>query len=532
VRRLLRGGPDPSAWDDEARAEVVRGLNEVIKRPPLAGPQGPNGFTLWPADPALTAHVRGLAKDPGQWSDLDRRWCGRLLLEAVLPGALRPRRRLAGPESVLSYLSAGDPFGELGLMTGRPRLASCVAYGHPEPGLGHQKSGPRARWREHEPVAELVRIPEALFRQLIAESPTLRARVEAAVAQEEEGRRELRATPAWEDRRGLQFSERFQELGLVQGQQLMLIDLDRCTRCDECVHACADTHADRLARLILDGPRLGKYLVPVTCRSCRDPVCMIGCPVGAIHRGDNREMVIESWCIGCGLCAGNCPYGSIQMHDVGLVPEGAPGWRYFPAAAVADPRWPRPRYRDRHWLLGRAPFRDDPDLWAALREVPRSGAAASPADPSLCFRYAFRLAPAAVRSAGEFRLEVTSTDGPLAVWVNGRRLSEAGGPRRGKREYRIAKDGAVLRAGRNVIAVQATPTPRDLEVLLDLRLDDVRRPPAPPGVAGDVSERLVTERAVVCDLCSGQPGRRPACVNACPHDATWRIDGRSGLPAR
>jgi Fe-S-cluster-containing hydrogenase component 2 len=31
--------------------------------------------------------------------------------------------------------------------------------------------------------------------------------------------------------------------------------------------------------------------------------------------------VIEDWCIGCGLCAENCPYGSISMHPV-AVSEG------------------------------------------------------------------------------------------------------------------------------------------------------------------------------------------------------------------
>jgi len=40
---------------------------------------------------------------------------------------------------------------------------------------------------------------------------------------------------------------------------------------------------------------------------------MAGCPVDAIHRGKHLQIVIEDHCIGCGLCASNCPYGSIFM---------------------------------------------------------------------------------------------------------------------------------------------------------------------------------------------------------------------------
>jgi Fe-S-cluster-containing hydrogenase component 2 len=41
---------------------------------------------------------------------------------------------------------------------------------------------------------------------------------------------------------------------------------------------------------------------------------MVGCPVGSIRRRNSLEVIIEDWCIGCGLCANNCPYGNINLH--------------------------------------------------------------------------------------------------------------------------------------------------------------------------------------------------------------------------
>ncbi len=103
----------------------------------------------------------------------------------------------------------------------------------------------------------------------------------------------------------------------LKAQNLLLIDLERCTRCDLCVRACADTH-DGVTRLVRDGLRYDKYLVATSCRSCRDPLCMVGCPMGSIRRRDSLEIVIEDWCIGCGLCAESCPYGNINMHPFTL----------------------------------------------------------------------------------------------------------------------------------------------------------------------------------------------------------------------
>ncbi len=105
----------------------------------------------------------------------------------------------------------------------------------------------------------------------------------------------------------------FLSQGLMEAQSLLVLDLEKCTRCDECTKACADVHGG-VTRLIREGLRFDKFLVASSCRSCMDPYCMVGCPVGSIRRTNNREIIIEDWCIGCGKCAQNCPYGNINMQ--------------------------------------------------------------------------------------------------------------------------------------------------------------------------------------------------------------------------
>jgi Fe-S-cluster-containing hydrogenase component 2 len=41
---------------------------------------------------------------------------------------------------------------------------------------------------------------------------------------------------------------------------------------------------------------------------------------------------------------------------------------------------------------------------------------------------------------------------------------------------------------------------------------------------------LVTEKAIVCDLCSGRASQKPACVAQCPHDAAMRVNARFEFP--
>lgn len=221
-------------------------------------------------------------------------------------GQVRVSKKLAGGELTLAYLGKGDCFGEIGLLAGKKRGTTCTAYDHPKTVEGTY----RGTYKAKPSRVELVKIKRTEFDWVTREYPIVKEKLEALAS----GR--SAATDA-AVKQGV-FSKapkQVEDLGLLQGQGLLLIDLERCTRCDQCVQACVESHDDGVTRLVREGPRYDKYLVPSRCRMCMDPVCMIGCPVGSIRRTKDLNMLIEDWCIGCGVCANQCPYNSIQMHD-------------------------------------------------------------------------------------------------------------------------------------------------------------------------------------------------------------------------
>ena len=197
-----------------------------------------------------------------------------------------------GGELVLAYLSRGDYFGEIGLLGGGVRTATCTALDH----------------------VEVVRISGDDFLEMVERFPGVRQGLEAVAAERRAANQQrmqtVRSVPI----------DQFLSQGLMEAQSLLILDLQNCTRCDACVNACADAH-DGVTRLVRDGLRFDQYLVATSCRQCRDPLCMVGCPVGAIRRRNSLEVIIEDWCIGCGLCARNCPYGNINLHPFEVMAE-------------------------------------------------------------------------------------------------------------------------------------------------------------------------------------------------------------------
>ena len=116
--------------------------------------------------------------------------------------------------------------------------------------------------------------------------------------------------------------------GIVDGANLLVMDMDLCVRCGNCSLACHKVHGQsRLLRrgIHIDRPvkvgvsRTQHLLSPQVCMHCKDPECLTGCPTGAIFRDPRGHVDIDpGTCIGCFDCATQCPYDAISMvprHD-------------------------------------------------------------------------------------------------------------------------------------------------------------------------------------------------------------------------
>ncbi len=101
--------------------------------------------------------------------------------------------------------------------------------------------------------------------------------------------------------------------GVVEGTEVLVIDLDACIHCNECEQACERRHGH--SRMNRKGMVVDNINIVTTCRQCQDPVCML-CSRAGIARLPDGEVYITESCIGCGICAERCPYHAISIVDV------------------------------------------------------------------------------------------------------------------------------------------------------------------------------------------------------------------------
>ena len=98
--------------------------------------------------------------------------------------------------------------------------------------------------------------------------------------------------------------------GVIEGTEVLVIDLDKCIHCNECEEACARRHGH--SRMNRKGMVVGNISIATACRQCQDPVCML-CSRAGIARLPSGEVYITESCIGCGICAERCPYDNISI---------------------------------------------------------------------------------------------------------------------------------------------------------------------------------------------------------------------------
>lgn len=98
--------------------------------------------------------------------------------------------------------------------------------------------------------------------------------------------------------------------GVVEGTEVLVIDLEKCIHCNECEEACARRHGH--SRMNRKGMVIGNISIATACRQCQDPVCML-CSRAGIARHPSGEVYITESCIGCGICAERCPYDNISI---------------------------------------------------------------------------------------------------------------------------------------------------------------------------------------------------------------------------
>ncbi|HBB94072.1 MAG TPA: hypothetical protein DC054_01660 [Blastocatellia bacterium] len=125
------------------------------------------------------------------------------------------------------------------------------------------------------------------------------------------------------DPRILTTTEKEISTGIVDGVNLLVMDMDLCIRCGNCSLACHEVHGQsRLLRRGISITRpvsIGRkktqhVLSPQVCMHCKDPECLTGCPTTAIFRDPNGDIDIDpTTCIGCFDCATQCPYDAISM---------------------------------------------------------------------------------------------------------------------------------------------------------------------------------------------------------------------------
>jgi len=420
-------------------------------------------------------------------------------LAAMHPQLITKRTSSSGDSGASrQYYRRGEWFGVAAMLKGEPYRAALRGYDPPSTGSVLTSSPAFVVRLPREAVQGLKLSPPAVNRAQPSAAPWLQPLPPAL-------KQDLSAKQAkWDT-----------------AQNLLLIDLDLCTRCGECVDACGEVHADGLSRLTLQGPTTGKQWAVQSCRACVDAECLAGCPVNAIGQLNGSGIDIAEWCIGCGLCEQQCPYDAIHIYDNAILSPTTTEWAVAPLGAAPGSRWRQPGFDDSHWLRAPGPFfwnkQLREELAAQWPEPPTGGLT-----PKLCFRAKFAVG---VQDRLQKQTLKIRTSRDMQIWLNGELLPLVGREIHGEGFPLLWETGISskqLIEGDNLCSV-LVPFGNDGDPLLWAQIAaSPKNSSNQPAQAALMAPPAQT--AVVCDLCH-QRKDGPACIEKCPETALFRFDG-------
>lgn len=109
----------------------------------------------------------------------------------------------------------------------------------------------------------------------------------------------------------------------------ILINKELCMGCKSCVLACMLKHSKAKNMYLLDlesidADSMGHIEldkdnnpVPILCRHCEEPECVLTCMSGAMTKDRETGVVLydNQKCGSCYMCVMSCPYGILKVDD-------------------------------------------------------------------------------------------------------------------------------------------------------------------------------------------------------------------------
>jgi Fe-S-cluster-containing dehydrogenase component/CRP-like cAMP-binding protein len=188
--------------------------------------------------------------------------------------------------------------------------------------LGLEGTNEHETWKYSASAMARTEVLEIPLTQLRSD-PRLQEQIVAAFAAFSTADDNPPSIEAVEDLRAMASAEAEITTGIVDGSNLLVMDMDLCVRCGNCSLACHKVHGQsRLLRrgisitrpVSIGSERTQHVLSPQVCMHCKDPECLTGCPTGSIFRDPRGYVDIDpATCIGCFDCATQCPYDAITM---------------------------------------------------------------------------------------------------------------------------------------------------------------------------------------------------------------------------